>query len=422
MLTYMYEGWQFFTDEALDLKASKIDFSQTNNVYLFRGGLDQTTVAHRLTEGTLKGITQSFRAIFEEDKDTLDPLLLEMIKSKPIVAVNLDAFESYGLNTELSILASVIKYINWNYEKRMNTKVVNVLGLGDVGATLSIGLKLLGGQSIDTLGIFDLNKDQVSRWEMELNQVILNQDIRVVPVDLENLFNCDVFLFCASKYIPAIGEQVKDVRMAQYETNAELIAYYAKKAREENFKGQFVVVSDPVDLLCQKVYVASNLNNEGIMDYKGLLPDQIRGYGLGVMHGRAIYHAKRMGMTYAQNGRVFGPHGSGLVVADDITNYNSEASIILTQAVVKANLEMRAIGFKPYVAPALSSGAISIVSLLEGKWHESATFLNGVFFGMRNRWTPWGTEIEEVLLPVALIDRIEKTHKDLEATWLALNS
>ena len=46
---------------------------------------------------------------------------------------------------------------------------------------------------------------------------------------------------------------------------------------------------------------------------------------------------------------------------------------------------MRETGYKPYIAPALSSGAISIVKALKGDEHLS-TFYNGkVFMGARNR-------------------------------------
>ena len=58
---------------------------------------------------------------------------------------------------------------------------------------------------------------------------------------------------------------------------------------------------------------------------------------------------------------------------------------------------MRELGFKPYVAPALSSGALSLLLTLRGEWHYGSVFLDGVYMGCRNRYTEAGIETE--LLP-----------------------
>ena len=74
-----------------------------------------------------------------------------------------------------------------------------------------------------------------------------------------------------------------------------------------------------------------------------------------------------------------------------------EVSRELTHRTVTANLVMREIGFKPYVAPALSSGALSLLLTLRGEWHCGSVFLDGVYMGVKNRYTPAGIETE--LLP-----------------------
>lgn len=55
---------------------------------------------------------------------------------------------------------------------------------------------------------------------------------------------------------------------------------------------------------------------------------------------------------------------------------------------------MRKLGYKPYVAPALSSGALSLLALLRGQWHYSSVYDGQVFMGCRNRLTPAGIETE----------------------------
>ena len=116
------------------------------------------------------------------------------------------------------------------------------------------------------------------------------------------------------------------------------------------------------------------------------------------------------------------PHGRGrfvpgqdLVVADSIEHYNDELSKELTQLTVTANLHMRAIGFKPFIAPAYSSGAISLILTLRGEWHCGSVFLGGIFMGVKNRYTVHGLETEILPLPDALYERIVTAQENLKA-------
>lgn len=298
-------------------------------------------------------------------------------------------------------------------------KRVNILGLGDVGGTLLTGLKLLGGDVVSRIGICSGN-DSGRRYEFEMNQVAYPWDYDALPeveiVGKEEIFDCDVFVFCASKSVPAVGAEVADVRMAQYEANREIIREYAVMARNKKYRGLFAVVSDPVDPLCGAAYRESNKNEEGVADHKGLRPCQIQGYGLGVMNSRAAYYAKRDDRfrSFLSEGRAFGPHGQDLVIANSIANYDDALSRELTALAVEANLKAREAGFKPYIAPALSSGALSILLTLRGEWHYSSTPLGGVFLGARNRMTEAGVELESLPLPEALFRRIEHAYRELE--------
>lgn len=279
-------------------------------------------------------------------------------------------------------------------------KRVNILAIGDVGSTLLTGLKLLGGDVISSIGICDLSDQITARWEFEMGQINLpwNYDIfpEVEVITPEELFNCDMFVFVASKGIPPVGSQVKDVRMAQFEANAGIVKHYARMAREKEFRGLWCAVSDPVDPLAKTAYLESNRDENGVWDGKGLRPEQVQGFGLGVMNARAAYFAKRDPKlaSFLSEGRSFGPHGTGLFIANSIENYDEEISQELTHLTVTANLKMREIGFKPYVAPALSSGALSLLLTLRGEWHCGSVFLDGVYMGVKNRYTPAGVETE----------------------------
>ena len=312
------------------------------------------------------------------------------------------------------------------WKKRMEKEVkprkkVHLLALGDVGSMVLTTLKLLGGDCITELGIYDVNDAVCRRWESELNQAAYPWAYDALPevviLKEEELFDCDVFVFCASKGIPPVGSGIKDVRMAQFEANKELISFFAKKSRIAEFKGLFAVVSDPVDPLCKAAFLASNENMEGQFDGKGLLPEQIQGYGLGVMNARAAYYAKQDARfaSFLTEGRAYGPHGENLVIANSIEHYDDALSRELTHLAVEANLRTRELGFKPYVAPAISSAAISILLTLRGEWHYSSNFLGGVYMGCKNRTTEYGLEMEALPLPEALFSRIEKAYQSLEA-------
>lgn len=373
-----------------------------------KGGCRLTNLGQLAKEGLFwldqKQLDRKAEKLFVAEKC----VLIDAIEKGQATLVNL----SYGTMEE--------------WKKRMEKEVkprkkVHLLALGDVGSMVLTALKLLGGDCITELGIYDVNDAVCRRWESELNQAAYPWAYDALPevviLKEEELFDCDVFVFCASKGIPPVGNDIKDVRMAQFEANRELISLFAKKARMDGFKGLFAVVSDPVDPLCKAAFLASNENMEGQFDGKGLLPEQIQGYGLGVMNARAAYYAKQDARfaSFLTEGRAYGPHGENLVIANSIEHYDDALSRELTRLAVEANLRTRELGFKPYVAPAISSAAISILLTLRGEWHYSSNFLGGVYMGCKNRTTEYGLEMEALPLPEALFSRIEKAYQSLEA-------
>ena len=338
---------------------------------------------------------------------TLPPELLERIENRTLRAVNLA--HPRGL-AAADVTAP-----------QAGKKRLHLLAVGDVGGTMLIGLKLLGGDVLHTVGICDLDPKTTARWEFEMNQVALPGGFDGLPqvevVEQAQLFDCDVFVFAASRGVPPVGQTQGDVRMAQFEANRTLVERYARMARDAGFRGLFAVVSDPVDPLCKAALLSSNRDEAGAYDGKGLLPEQIQGYGLGVMNARAGYFAKKdpRFAAYLTQGRAFGPHGEGLVIADSLVNYNDALSQELTDLTRTANLRLRELGFKPYVAPALSSAALSLLATVRGQWHYGSVYLGGVYFGAYNRYGPAGQETEDLALPDALYQRLLETQAALAA-------
>lgn len=312
-----------------------------------------------------------------------------------------------------------IKPVNITWLKRDDRKIrINIAGLGSVGSTLLMGLALLGRDDIERIGIYDLNKELCQRWEMEGNQIREACSEKETPtiniLKDEELFDCEVFVFCIAKTIPPLDAEVEDVRMFQFEANRKIVENYAKGAAECGYKGLFIVVSDPVDLLCMAAFKAST-------EIGSLHPYQIQGCGLGVMNARAFYYAKKESIfgSFVKEGRVFGPHGKNLVVANSIIkeNYDDELSKKLTELTVNANLKVRELGYKPYVAPALSSAAFTILRIIRGEWNYSACYLNGVYFGAKNRTIENGFEWEEININQKLFNRLQNAWDSLYGSF-----
>lgn len=297
---------------------------------------------------------------------------------------------------------------------------LNIIAMGDVGQNLLLGLKLLGGGVIDSIGIYDINENLLKRLEMEMGQMdcVRNNGIStpafptVEIVEEEELLNCDILVFCASKGVPPLGAE-GDVRMAQLKANGELVRSLGERIKSSDFAGKgmesntglVLVMSDPVDQLC-------NI----LLESSGLEPEKIRGLGLGVMNARAMYFARKdeRFASYLKDGRVFGPHGEGLIVVNSLSDYDDILSEELTELVKTANLKVRELGYKPYMAPAISSGALSILGILKGEWTYGSVYVKkgnrGTYFGMLSRLTSEGTwEIEEASLTAGITERIEKT-------------
>ncbi len=321
-----------------------------------------------------------------------------------------------------SVISINTEYPNWQIALEEGPKDkwnVNIVALGDVGSTLLIGLRLLGGDCINRIGIYDRNENRSKRWLHEINQIRKTFNPKAFPpteaITKKDLFNCHMLIFCASKGVPPVGSNIKDVRMIQFESNSEIIKEYARLARSSNFKGIFAVVSDPVDLLCKVAFLESNKDPDGNMDFKGLASNQIIGYGLGVMYGRACFYAEMSEDTlhFLEEGRIFGPHGEGLIVANSIKDYDEDISDYLTEKTLSANKVIRSFGFKPYVAPSLSSGALSIISTIKGEWFYGSSYMGGCYMGSKIRLIKGHIEVERLKLPAKLYEKIKESYERL---------
>lgn len=169
-----------------------------------------------------------------------------------------------------------------------------------------------------------------------------------------------------------------------------------------------------MDHLARSLFLASNRQAGGPFDGCGLLPEQIQGYGLGVMAARAAYYAEKEGVDFSQ-GRAYGPHGAGLVIANAPgEGYDDVLSRRLTALARDGNLQVRALGYKPYIAPGLSSACVGVLQTLRGAWHLGSVPIKGIYFGCKSRFSPLGLELFAEDLHPLLLERLKACYKALQ--------
>lgn len=406
--------------QTLDLPVATAEEEEAVSVFLFERPLTASRATFQVNDEALLYQT-------EENADWLSKTCLENQAASQRTKLGAVPETVHSAITEGRMRAVNMAHPHWqalleaSHPQKPGKKRVHLLALGDVGSHILIGLRLLGSDVIAHIGICDLNPQVEARWEFEANQIMSAFASDTLPevsiVSPDALFDCDVFIFAASAGVPPIGAEDSDVRMVQLEKNAAIIGKYAKMARAAEFRGLFCEVSDPVDPLAWAAWYASNCDEAGRFDGLGLRPEQIQGYGLGVMNARAAYYAKHDSRFahFLSEGRCYGGHGKELVIADSLTQYDDALSRELTTLALEANLKMRELGFKPFVAPAYSSGVLSILATLRGEDHYGSVFLGGNYMGVKNRYTAVGQRHEILPLPEALMTRIRESEASLDA-------
>ena len=273
---------------------------------------------------------------------------------------------------------------------------VGLVGVGRVGgiAATLLAATPVAKSGVRELLVYDVDGANYERWLLELGSIARWRGAepmpRVRPTTLAQVFNqCDVLLFAATSGVPPLGSQ-GDVRLVQFEPNRSILRGCLEHARMASFTGLFLVISDPVDWLCQAAVVDSNTDPAGRFVGDGLAPERIAGLGLGVMWGRALAFARREGWdeVVARHGAAFGPHSTEVVVFDDVRRPSPVRSDGLTRAAREGNALVRHLGFLPFVGPAVSSVALMLPDLLAGGDALASVFVDGVYLGCpaRHEW------------------------------------
>ena len=191
---YQYEenGQYFVSCEPLPLAVAETAKGQP--IFLYRRPPESGRAAFSAT--ALSQLTAA-----REDVSWLDSRRVAVTQAPPIEAAE---WLTGGLR------AVNFDHPRWRelaaWQPKAGRKRVHILAIGDVGSTIAMGLKLLGGDTVSAIGICDINEAATKRWEFELNQVTLPWQYDAMPtveiIPQERLFDCDAFLFVASRVSP----------------------------------------------------------------------------------------------------------------------------------------------------------------------------------------------------------------------------
>ena len=80
----------------------------------------------------------------------------------------------------------------------------------------------------------------IERYKYELSQILSpdmkESSINIISLKEEDVFDCDMFVFCVSVGVPEVGKESTDVRLVQFKGNAKIIGHYATLARKKTLK------------------------------------------------------------------------------------------------------------------------------------------------------------------------------------------
>jgi L-lactate dehydrogenase len=136
----------------------------------------------------------------------------------------------------------------------INRSKVVIVGAGLVGSSTAFSLITQG--VCDEVMIIDINKDKARGEVMDLCHCVeyLNRNVKVSEGDYKDCFDADIVVITAGAP-PKPGQS----RLDTLELSAGIVKSIVEPVMESGFKGHFIVVSNPVDMIAHYVYKLSGL-------------------------------------------------------------------------------------------------------------------------------------------------------------------
>jgi L-lactate dehydrogenase len=136
----------------------------------------------------------------------------------------------------------------------INRSKVVIVGAGMVGSSTAFSLITQG--VCDEVMIVDINKEKAKGEVMDLCHCVeyLNRNVKVTEGDYSDCGDADIVVITAGAP-PKAGQ----TRLDTLELSANIAKSIVSPIMEAGFKGHFIVVSNPVDIIAHYVYKLSGL-------------------------------------------------------------------------------------------------------------------------------------------------------------------
>lgn len=142
----------------------------------------------------------------------------------------------------------------------LNKSKIAIIGAGLVGSTTAFNLITQG--VCDEILMIDINKEKAYGEVMDLNHCIeyLNRNTKVVTGEYKDCKDVDIVVITAGPP-PKPGQS----RLDTLELSAKITESIVNPIMESGFKGYFIIVSNPVDIIAHYVYKISQLPKNHII-------------------------------------------------------------------------------------------------------------------------------------------------------------
>ncbi len=137
----------------------------------------------------------------------------------------------------------------------MKNKVV-IIGCGNVGEAYAYAL-LNQKTYVNELVLIDINKEKAMGDAMDLNHCLAfaPSKIKIYAGDYQDTKDADIVTIAAG-----VNQKPGETRLELLERNKKIMEDIVKNVLEHNFNGIFLIATNPVDLMSNIVYKASNFN------------------------------------------------------------------------------------------------------------------------------------------------------------------
>ncbi|MFA6461015.1 MAG: hypothetical protein WCV90_02015 [Candidatus Woesearchaeota archaeon] len=264
---------------------------------------------------------------------------------------------------------------------------VSIIGMGNVGSNLASSLILT--HSVSELMIYSKLSSTCLGLKLDLDDLSTSLDCSVnitATSEIKDNLESDLVVICARSEFT--NQNNKDIRSRGLFPNAAMIKEMALSL--QGYKGKVLMVTNPVDVMCQV-----------FMEHSGLSSQQISGVGSNIDSLRyRLILSEKYGFPMNQiEGRVIGEHGDSMVILYDETTFNGDQVSInrddIGQLVkTRSSVISKATGRTKYGPVGVIIKSIRKILGSEDGIEELSSFYQGGFIGLPCRFSDGDMRVE----------------------------